>query len=88
MSLKAKTYAVQFGGNTYLVQAITKAGAARDLLEHLRDTAEADLATGEQIYRAGIEGRPIIGAEKYARSVDLRQMPLAGIPETEKEPAP
>lgn len=26
MALKAKTYAVEFGGKTYLVQAITKAG--------------------------------------------------------------
>lgn len=83
--MKAKTYAVTFGGAVHLVQAITKAGAARDLLEHLRDNATADLATGEQIYAAGVAGQPIIGADKYAQAVDLAQLPLTGIPETEKE---
>lgn len=82
MALKAKTYAVEFGGKTYLVQAITKAGAARDLLEHLAGSAHADLATGEQLYAAGQRGEAIIGADKYARVVDPNQLNLTGIPET------
>ncbi len=85
MALKAKTYAVQFGDKTYLVQAITKAGAARDLLEHLADSAHADLATGEQLYAAGQRGEPIIGEDKYKRATDPNQMNLTGIPETAGE---
>lgn len=85
MALKAKTYAVQFGDKTYLVQAMTKAGACRDLLEHLSGTAYADLATGEQLYAAGQRGESIIGADKYVRVVDPNQLPLTGVPETAGE---
>jgi hypothetical protein len=88
VKIKAKTYRVDFGGKTYFVNAMTKAGAQRDLLEHLNGQAVADLATGEEIYRAGVAGEKIIGADRYANAVDLNQMPLAGIPETEKEPTP
>lgn len=82
--MKAKTYAVTFGGAVYLVSAMTKAGACRDLLEHLSGQAEVELATGAQLYRAGADGQPIIGADKYANAVDPAQLT---IPETEKESA-
>lgn len=82
MSIKAKTYAVTFADRAYLVMAVTKAGAARDLLEHLSGKAHADLATGEQIYAAGKNGDEIIGADRYKRVVDPDQMPPVGIPET------
>jgi hypothetical protein len=88
MSIKAKTYAVDFAGQTYLVQAITKAGACRDLLAHLAGGANADLATGEQLYAAGKTGQEIIGLDRYANVVDPNQMPLAGIPETARDEIP
>ena len=85
MALKAKTYAVEFGGSSYLVMAITKAGACRDLLEHLAGKASADLATGEQLYEAGQAGVQILGQEKYKRQVDPNQLPLTGVPESAGE---
>lgn len=80
--MKAKTHAVKLCGLTFLVHAITKAGAIRDLMEHLRDQASADLATGEQIYLAGAIGQEIIGIDRYKNSVDPNQPGLTGIPET------
>lgn len=63
--------------------AITKAGATRELLEHLAGAAHADLATGEQLYAAGKSGQPIIGEHRYKNVVDPNQLGLTGIPETE-----
>lgn len=62
--MKAKTYAVTLCGKTFLVSAMTRQGAVRDLLENLRDTAVVDMATGEQLYRAGAVGDPIIGGAR------------------------
>lgn len=85
--MKAKCHAVTIDGETRLVMAQTKAGALRDTLEvltdEMRQRAHVDLATGEQIYNAGQKGEPIIGDDKFKRTVDPNQLPLAGIPETE-----
>lgn len=80
--MKAKVHAVELQGETHLVMARTKAGARRDLIEHIVGDAHVDIATGEQIYRAGREGREIIGVDKYAQQVDPNQMPLDGVSET------
>ena len=87
--MKAKTMQVHVGGKTYLVMALTKAGAVRDVVEgiagELRDSAVVDLATGEQIYRAGVNGDGIINSEHYKQQVDPNQLGLTGIPETADE---
>lgn len=84
--MKAKTHQVSINGKTHLVQAMTKAGAVRDVVEELakqmRATAVVDLATGEQIYSAGVNGDPIIGSDRFKNNADPNQIPLAGIPET------
>lgn len=88
-TMKSKTHAVTIGGKTYLVQAITKAGAVRDVIDRicdeLRETAVVDLATGEQIYLAGKSGQEIIGHDRFKNAVGPNQMGLAGIPETAGE---
>ena len=85
--MKAKCHAVTIDGETRLVMAQTRAGAIRDVLavlaDEMRKRAHVDLATGEQIYNAGQKGEPIIGDDKFKRTVDPNQLPLAGIPETE-----
>lgn len=90
-TMKSKTHAVTIGGKTYLVQAITKAGAIRDVIDRicdeLREQAVVDLATGEQIYLAGKSGQEIIGHDRFKNAVDPNQMGLSGIPETAAEPA-
>lgn len=85
--MKAKTHAVSFEGREpVLVMAQTRAGAVRDAIEHinreLRETAHVDLATGEQIYQAGVNGEIIIGSDRYKRQVDPNQMDLTGVPLT------
>lgn len=86
MSIKAKHYQVSIDGLTHLVIAQTQAGAVRDVIDHLtgdmRKRAVVDLATGEQLYEAGIKNHTIIGSERYKREQDPNQLPLAGIPET------
>lgn len=86
MTVKAKHYQVSLDGVTHLVVAQTTAGAVRDVIDHLtgdmRKRAVVDLATGEQLYEAGIKNRTIIGSERYKREQDPNQLPLAGIPET------
>lgn len=85
--MKAKVHAVSIDGTTHLVMAQTKAGAIRDVVDHLTDNlrkrAIADLATGEQIYNAGRDGSSIIGDGRFKNTADLNQLPLTGIPETE-----
>lgn len=82
--MKAKTHAVTIGGKLYLVMAQTRTGAIRDAIEHinreLRKDAHVDLATGEQIYQAGVNGDDIIGSDRYKRQVDPNQMDLTGVP--------
>lgn len=85
--MKAKTHAVTIEGHgTRLVMAQTRLGAVRDRIEEIvaeiRETAHADLATGEQIYEAGMNGVGILGHDRYANTVDPNQLPLAGLPET------
>lgn len=90
MSAKAKVHVVSIGTESHLVMAHTKAGAVRDLLEHLRDngTVSADLATGYDIFCAGRDGIEIIGLDKYQRQEDPNQMPLDGVPEAAEGTAP
>lgn len=89
--MKAKTHAVFIKQNdkTYLVQAQTRSGAVRDVVDELakqmRESAVVDLATGEQIYLAGKNNEPIIGSDRFKNNADPNQMPLAGIPETAGE---
>lgn len=84
--MKAKTYQVNIDGVTYLCEALTMAGAVRDVVDEIakkwRERAVVDLATGEQIYYAGKKGVPIINSGHYKRGEDQNQMPLDGIPET------
>jgi hypothetical protein len=87
--MKAKVYQVSIDGVTYLVEALTVAGATRDVAEEiakkLRERAVVDLATGEQLYHAGKKGLPIINGGQYVRTEDPDQLPLAGVPETMAE---
>lgn len=84
--MKAKTYQVSINGETFLVEAQTIAGARRDVVAHLSEKLAAaaiiDLATGEQLYRAGRNGTPILNNGRYAVAHDPNQLPLAGVPET------
>lgn len=84
--MKAKIFQVSIDGETYLVEALTQAGAIRDAVGEvcggLRARAVVDLATGEQLYEAGISGAPIIGSEKYKQGVDPNQLMLPCVPET------
>lgn len=82
MKIKAKVHAVTYGGKTYLVMALTKQGAARDLLEHISGEIDSQLATGEQLYAAGQRGDRIINEDKYKVAVDPSQQDLP-IPNTE-----
>lgn len=86
---KAKIFQVSIDGVTYLVEALTMAGAARDVVEEIgkkmRDRAVVDLATGEQLYSAGKKGLLIINSDRYAKGDDPNQMPLEGVPETVEE---
>lgn len=79
---KSKTFAVWVFGKCYLVQAMTRSGALRDLMGHIKSEVYVDLATGEQIYTAGVNGEAIIGSERYKNKTDPCQIPLAGVPET------
>lgn len=79
--MKAKIHAVEMKGETHLVMAMTKAGARRDLIEHIVGDAHVDIATGEQVYQAGRDGREIIGIDRYANTEDPNQLPLDGVPE-------
>lgn len=87
--IAAKVHQVSLDGVTYLVEAQTKAGAIRDVIEvivdGMRKRAIADLATGEQLYHAGVKGLEIIGSGRFKNAIDPRQMGLTGIPETEGE---
>lgn len=89
--IAAKVHKVRIGDKAYFVEAQTKAGAIRDvvavLVEELRKDAACDLATGEELYRAGVDGLEIIGSCRFKNAVDPRQMGLTGIPETEGETA-
>jgi hypothetical protein len=84
--MKAKVYQVSIDGVTYLCEAQTLAGAARDVVEEvakgLRARAVVDLATGEQLYHAGKKGLRVINSGRYDRADDPNQMGLTGIPET------
>lgn len=85
--IAAKVHQVSIDGVTYLVEAQTKAGAIRDVVavisDGLRKRAIADLATGEQLYHAGVKGIEVIGSGRFKNSIDPNQLPLDGIPETE-----
>lgn len=89
MSTKAKAHAVTIDGRTHLVMAQTRAGAIRDVIEVLNDemrkAAHVDLATGEQLYCAGVNGEPVIGTDRFKRQVDPNQLGLTGIPETAED---
>lgn len=84
--IAAKVHQVSLDGVTYLVEAQTKAGAIRDVIEvivgGMRKRAVCDLATGEQLYHAGKKGLEVIGSGRFKNSVDPNQMGLSGIPET------
>lgn len=86
MAAKAKVFQVSVDGVTYLVEALTVAGASAAVVDELakkwRERAVVDLATGEQLYQAGKKGLPVINSERYKRGDDPNQIPLAGIPET------
>lgn len=90
--MKAKTYQVSIDGVTYLVDALTLAGAARDVVAEiskgLLKRAVVDLATGEQLYHAGKKGLPVINSGRYASGDDPAQQTLTGIPETMGEGEP
>jgi hypothetical protein len=85
-AMKAKVYQVSIDGVTYLVEALTLAGATRDVVEEIgkkmRERAVVDLATGEQLYHAGKKGLPVINGAQYVNVDDPEQMGLTGIPET------
>lgn len=86
--MKAKVHAIELNGETHLVMARTKAGARRDLSEFLFDDAAIEVATGEQIYQAGRDGREIIGLDRYQVQEDPNQIPLTGVPEAADESKP
>lgn len=84
--MKAKVYQVHLDGVTTLVEAVTLAGAKRDVVEHLAkgmlSRATSDLATGEQLYHAGRKGLPVLNSGRYDNVEDPNQLPLSGTPET------
>lgn len=84
--MKAKVYQVSIDGKTYLVEAQTLAGAARNVVDHvakkMRERAVVDLATGEQLYDAGRRGLPVLNSGRYVNAEDPNQIGLTGIPET------
>lgn len=77
---RAKIHAVTIGATTHLVWALTRAGAVRDVAEHLAGGAHVDVASGEQMYAAGVAGQTILGVDKYKNAVDPNQqdLPLNG----------
>jgi hypothetical protein len=83
MTAKAKVHSVTLpSGERHLVMAHTKAGALRGLRDHVLGEAVVDLATGEEIFDAGVEGRSIIDRDKFRVATDPNQIPLEGVPET------
>lgn len=76
MKIKAKVHAVTYAGKTYLVMAQTKQGAARDLLAHIAGEIDSQVATGEQLYAAGVAGDPILFEGAYKQAVDPAQADL------------
>lgn len=89
MAAKAKVYNVHAFGESYLVMAMTKQGAARDLIEHLQDEGvlHTAVASGLDVYNAARDGVDIIGIDRYQRAEDPDQMPLDGVPEASEERA-
>lgn len=81
--MKAKVHTVTLFGRNFLVMARSKAGAMRDLYDHLRDDIHADVATGQDIYNAGRDGTAIIGIEKYARQIDPNQLEIGDLDDVE-----
>lgn len=83
----AKVMTVKVSGELFFVQAKTKSAALRYVALYLMADAVVDLATGEQIYQAGVNGSHIIGSDRFNNNVDRNQLPLEGIPQTLHEVA-
>ena len=58
--MKLKVYRVTTLGHSRLVYAATSAGAKRDVLRQLKDNAEVQPATADDIYQAGKSGISIL----------------------------
>lgn len=69
--MKAKVHNVTLFDHSYLVMARSKAGALRDLFDHIKEEAHSDVATGQQVYEAGRNGQEIIGIDKYSADADV-----------------
>lgn len=81
--MKAKVHTVTLpNGDRHLVMARTKAGAKRGLRDFILGECEVDLATGEEIFDAGVAGLEIIDRDKYRSTADPNQIPLQGVPES------
>lgn len=83
--MKAKVHEVTLFGHSFLVMARSRAGAMRDLYDHLRDDIHADVASGQAIYNAGRCGVEILGIDKYANVVDPNQIDLEGLDATDDD---
>lgn len=87
--MKNKSYSVTVhlspgNSHSYLVRAQTQAGAKKIIMQTIAALVESDLATGEQLYAAGVAGQVILGAEDVT---DRAQMPLQGFPMTPEQEA-
>lgn len=68
--LKPKVHAVVVEGKTTLVMARTKQGAITAVIEarieKMRSDATVEIATGEQLYHAGMAGQAVLHGEQFA----------------------
>lgn len=60
--MKLKVYRVTALGHSRLVYAPTSAGAKRDVLRELKDNAEVQPATPDDLYQAGASGVSVLNA--------------------------
>lgn len=76
--MQPKVYIVTIDGVARLVRAVTKAGAVKIAVAYLAGQVDVELATGEQLFRAGARGAEILPAHADNAQAEL---PLASQPE-------
>ena len=83
MAITGKLYVVAFGGQDYLVRALTQRGAAKGLVQSLVDSAQAGtrLASQDDIFEmAGMGVKPVdvTASDKDDGGAEDGQQPVVG----------
>lgn len=76
-----KVFKVEVLGKSFLVNALTRKGAIRDLSDALNELSVAEIATPADMYVAGLRSESILGIDRYTPESEPVQLPLGGVPE-------